>query len=63
MLFMPQPTDSARAAGLLQAVPQDVGLWPTCWWVTPQTARLTHPTSKECEFIGAFLFNIQDVSI
>ena len=44
MLFMPQPTDSAGGADLLsQAVFQGVGLRPTGWWVTPKTARLTHP--------------------
>jgi len=35
-----------RSGPPFQAVLQGVGLRPTDWWVTPQTAQLTHPTSK-----------------
>jgi hypothetical protein len=35
---------SSRSGRALGDVP-GVGLSPTGWWVTPQSARLTHPTS------------------
>ena len=49
------PPTRPRSGPPFQAVLQGVGLRPRGWWDTPQTARLSHPTSESqreraCEF-------------
>ena len=47
MRFMAQATDSIRAASLLSKLCAKVqACGRTDWRDTPQTARLTHPSSK-----------------